>query len=217
MKIAVVIPTRGDRPMFVDHALRLVTQQTRPADFIVLVNDPPETGEKDITLRYRIGLERAWEAGADVAFLMEDDDWYSPFYIGAMILEWEKRHRPPLFGIGYSIYYHIIREKIMRLEHIGRASAYNTMVTRGLDINFPADSDPFFDLHLWKYHRGGQTWSPERPLSLGIKHGIGLCGGKGHQMMSRYVDPEYGFLQSTVDETSYFFYAEIRAKQVALS
>lgn len=205
--IAVVIPDRGDRPEFMDHCRYLLSLQTMQPAIIEIVDYPPLNGVKDITPRYRQGLKNAFAKGALVTFLWENDDWYSPTYIEQMIKGWIKAGSPSLFGIGYTTYYHLKQKKYRTLKHPKRASAMNTMISALHPLTFPPDDDPFFDLHLWK--TGGITFSPKEIISIGIKHGVGLCGGKAHNMDFKYKTEGNGFLEKVVDQRSFAFYSRI--------
>ena len=76
MKIGLCIPTRGDRPQFLKVCKNLIQRQTVQPDEIYFVDFPGQAGVKDITLRYRKGLEELTKRGCDIALLWEDDDWY---------------------------------------------------------------------------------------------------------------------------------------------
>lgn len=207
-KIAIVIPDRGDRPKFLEHCFKMIERQTRQPDIIELVNDEPAGPGVDITRRYRIGFDRALKKGAELVFLWENDDWYREDYLQLMTHIWQRNGRPYILGIGYTIYYHIINREYIRLEHPMRASAMNTVISKaGIErIKYPADSEPFLDLHLWSQLKG-KTISPEI-ISVGIKHNTGLCGGKAHKDSFQYnkADNALNYLRSIVDQDSYKFY-----------
>jgi hypothetical protein len=85
----------------------------------------------------------------------------------------------------------------------------NTLINTNLDVNWCDDNDVFLDLHLWKKHKG-ITFTPEKPISLGIKHGIGLCGGSGHnRMVLTEHDNRMEFLELLVDSESFKFYKKL--------
>ena len=136
MKIGILIPTRGDRKELLLYALRQMDRQTRKPDMIELVDDAPLNGDKDITWRYRLGCERIFSKGADVVFLIEDDDWYSPDYIETMMNKWEESGKPGIFGIEETTYYHLGLRSFQHEVHKGRASALqhqdNNLILREL-------------------------------------------------------------------------------------
>jgi hypothetical protein len=215
MKVGVLIPTRGDRPQFLSHAFYLLERQLLNIDFIEVVNDRPISNQKDITYRYRIGCERLVKRGADIIFFWEDDDYYSNSYLLKMYDAWIENGKPSIFGIGYSIYYHIGLRKWVKLDHPERASAMSTMVTKDIvKFNWPTDSEPYTDLFLWKGIKG-RTVSFETIEAIGIKHGVGLCGGGGHNRKGWYLnnDPGLKWLGSKVDDVSLDFYGSFPVGQ----
>lgn len=210
MKVAVLIPDRGDRPQLVQNCLRMMQAQTLPPAHIELVNDvPPVPGQKDITWRYRTGYDRLRGKGYDVIALVENDDWYAPHYLEAQVREWAKAGRPDIFGTQYTIYYHIGLRGFFTMQHSKRASAMNTLLKPDLSFPWCQDNDPYTDLHLWRALEG-KGWTPEPPISLGIKHYEGLHGGRNHiDKLERYVnrDPDCSFLKRVMDGESYRFYS----------
>jgi hypothetical protein len=212
MKIAVLIPDRGDRPKFLENCLRMMSEQELKPDHIEIVNDEPLSAECDITWRYRIGYDRLRNRGFDVIALIENDDWYCPMYLKYMVEKWIDHGKPNIFGTSYTIYYHLRSRAYYMMHHVTRASAMNTLIVP--DLNFPwcADSEPYTDIHLWN-HLTGFTHKPLFPISIGIKHGEGLCGGEMHTNrlerfnLSGIKDPDYKFLKGIMNENSYEFYS----------
>jgi hypothetical protein len=214
--VAALVPTRGDRPDFVAHCRWLISRQTRKIDHVEFVDFPPAGPEKDITKRYRVGLSRLCDK-TDVIFLWEDDDWYSKEYVEKMLGGWEQENRPELFGFSKTCYYHICTMSRSEMSHPGRASAMNTLVRADAveRIKFPEDSQPFFDISLWKSLRGTAHDVYGWPC-VGIKHGVGLSGGIGHRrdwLGYNIQDPEMDWLRSLMkedaDDRSLDFYKSI--------
>lgn len=213
MKVAIIIPDRNDRPQFTENCLRLMESQTAHFE-IIHVNHEPETFAKDITQRYRIGYEHATSQGYDVCLFIENDDYYRPEYISSMLREWEAQNKPDLLGTSYTIYYHIKLKKWFKIQHPLRASAMNTLIKCGLQIDWCADSYPYTDMHLWKFNQllSKVIFTPKEILALGIKHGIGMEGGQWHtNRLERYTnnDAYLDFLRSVVDESSFEFYKNL--------
>lgn len=207
MKTGVLIPTRGDRPQFLKHAFYLLERQLLSIDFVEVVDDKPRSQDKDITWRYRVGCERLVKKGADIIFFWEDDDYYSPSYLLKMYDAWEEE-KPAILGVSYSIYYHLKLQKWVKIDHPGRASAMSTMVTKDIiNVRWPRDSEPYTDLYLWKTLKG-KTVSFPGVEAIGIKHGLGLCGGGGHTKSNWYSNYDEGFkwLGNQVDAYSLEFY-----------
>ncbi len=213
MRVTAIIPTRGDREAFVEHCKFLLARQTRQFDRVIWVDDPPLTGEKDITFRYRKGISEAAPV-SDVIFLWEDDDWYHEKYVENMLAAWEMNGRPQVFGLASTCYYHLESRRGKILKHRGRASAMSTIISSAAveNIQWPSDTEPFFDIRLWKSLRGVAI-DTEELLCVGIKHGVGLCGGMGHRSgwsgYDNIDDARMSWLSAVVDPESFSFYTKI--------
>jgi hypothetical protein len=209
IKIGVLVPTRGDdRKIFLLNVLRMIDAQTVRPHVIEIVGEAPKSNECDITYRYRTGYEKLCSK-VDVIFFWEDDDWYSPQYIETMLQHWDGMGRPDLFGTRYTIYYHLKLRKKFTMKHESRASAMNTMLKTNLKIHWPKDNDPYTDAYLWftQSHLKKKLFTPPTVISVGMKHGIGMCGGKNHvDNLQRYNDEGLEFLKTTLDEKSFEFY-----------
>lgn len=182
-----------------------MTNQTRKADIDIIV-DYRWSGRMDLPERYRDGFERAFAAGADVAFAIEDDDYYPPDYIERMVTEWELKGKPVLFGIEETTYYHIGRREYKQMHHTGRSSMFTTMVTPEIMKHDFADS-VWLDIHLWGLDVS-KGFAVQAPKALGIKHGEGVCGGAGHgkQFNYPYKDSDHKFLKSITNDEFYLTY-----------
>lgn len=226
MKIAILIPDRGDRPLFLKNCLRMLDIQIREfkkhedAEFIIeIVKDEPLNDDCDITWRYRIGYNRLRNKNIDIIALIENDDWYSPEYLHTMVYEWKKSGKPDLFGTNYTIYYHIKMFKYFTMEHDDRSSAMSTLIRPDLDFKWCVDIDPFTDLHIWKTLKG-VLFTPKNHICLGIKHGIGKCGGSSHlSRLERYIhhgidDSKKWFLRENMDSESFKFYSEYFSDEI---
>lgn len=212
IKIGVVIPTRGDRTAFLKQAKELLSKQTLAPDFIEIVDFKPKSNEIDIKKRYEIGCKNLFEKKCDVVIFWEDDDWYSSRYIEIMIAAWVNANKPAIFGIGNSCYYHIFANKYLIINHPGRASMMSTMVTKAiLNIDWGIENDAYADVIIWKELKG-RTFIPPVRICLGVKHGIGMTGGGGHdsENFAHYnkIDKERMFLRSVVG-TDILFYNKL--------
>lgn len=166
----------------------------------------------DIVPRIRLGFEELKKYNVDVIAIMENDDWYSQQYLNYIVSQWEKHNRPDLFGTSYTIYYHLKFKAWYRFEHSQRASLMNTLIKPDAKFEWPVDNEPFLDIHLWANIRNRMIFVPDKHYSMGIKHGVGLCGGGMHEddKMNRlrfpYPDPDGSFLKEHLDHTSFNFY-----------
>ena len=210
MKVGVIIPDRGDRPELLSHCLKMIESQTMKAYKVFLVDFKPKSKTPDLTKRIRKGFELAKDSGCDCVLIMENDDYYSKDYIETMVNAWIKEGRPELLGVGYTYYYHIFKRQYNKLIHPSRASLMNTLISCDTIIKYPSDDYIYLDLILWHQLRGA-TFIPKEPISIGIKHGIGLCGGNGHNaMIYKNNDFELDFLNNHVDEESFYFYLNLK-------
>jgi hypothetical protein len=198
VKIAVIIPDRGDRPEFLEHLKFMLESQTVKPDFVLVADWKATSDECDITERYREAYKIISEIECfDLIMFMENDDFYHVKYIETMLNEWLNNGRPDIIGTAYTIYYHIGLLKYFTMEHYERASMMNTCIKPNLKINWTADNDPYTDMCLWKQLKG-HVFKPEFTISVGIKHNVGLSGGHFHgDKLHRYVndDREMYFLK----------------------
>jgi hypothetical protein len=209
VKIAVIIPDRKDRPDFINHFHYMISKQTLQPNKVYVADWDAMTDKCDITQRYRLSYHMFDGMGFDCILFMENDDFYHETYIETMVNKWIEYGKPELFGTGYTYYYHIGIKKYMKLEHFKRASMMNTLIVPDLKINWTSDHDPYTDLCLWKQLKG-VIFVPEKIISIGIKHNVGLSGGHYHgDKLHRYVheDSNFDFLEKhTQCKTSINFY-----------
>jgi len=213
MKIAVLIPTRGDRSLFLDNAKRLLKNQTLQPDHVEIVDFEPIDNACDITPRYRFGYEKLSKMGFDAILLMEDDDYYAKNYIETMISEWIDAGKPDIFGTTYTIYYNIRVFGRFKMEHFQRSSAMSTLIKPNLSINWCLNHDPYTDVCLYN-QLNYKLFTPKELICIGIKHGVGLCGGRSHvDGLHRYSTNggvlDKNWLKENVDEESFVFYEKI--------
>lgn len=217
MKVGVIIPTRGNRPEFLANCLRMMRNQTLRPTVISLVDDPPKSDKCDITWRYRTGYDRLRNQGLDVIAFIEDDDYYHPEYLERMVHWWRGANKPELFGIRYTIYYHLVLKKYFNFPHDQRASAMSTLIKPDMNLNWTVDHDPYTDQWLWMPNTNigitdRKTIHPVDVPCIGIKHGFTMTGGKNHiDRLHRYTqaDPEMLWLYNNTDPESYLFYKKM--------
>ena len=180
MQIGVVVPTRGNRPELLQRCEFYLSRQTLQPDKILFVNYPPVRQPYDLTDRYKQGLTDL-KGKVDYIFCIEDDDWYSEFYIEKMKNMIISQPDFPLYGLGVTWYYHIQSGGMMCQKHDGRAAAFCTVVKSDIvnKIDWDKMHPLWFDISIWKQFTG---LAPviDKPIAIGIKHGVGPCGGAGH-------------------------------------
>jgi hypothetical protein len=211
MRIAVVIPDRGDRPDFMANCIQMVKAQSVQPVECITIDYIPKTDEVDITERYRAGYTIASAiTGVDLIAFIENDDWYAPYYLEYMLDKWNEYDQPDLFGINYTIYYHLKLKKYFKFEHCQRASAMSTFIKPRMNFTWPRDHDPYTDQWLWMQPNGIKkklVFSPGHIICVGMKHGNGKIGGRFHvDKLHRFINDDNGFLYNTLDPESYKFY-----------
>jgi len=200
---AVIIPTRGDRIKLLDHGLKLLNNQTVRPDDVIIIDHEPRGKRKDLTQRYRMGYDLAKKY--DVVICWEDDDYYHPQYIETVMKLWEQNPGLELIGSTSTTYYHIFDKKYKFMLTPRHSSMMNTSIRGGLNIDWPSDDTVFLDLKLWAKMKGKMFDIGK--LATGIKHGIGVCGGQGHNgNICDISDPDGAHLRGLVDPQSFEFY-----------
>lgn len=210
MRVAVLIPDRGDRPEFLKNCIRMMSCQTLRPAHIEIVNDTPLSSACDITYRYRIGYDRLREKRVDLIAFIENDDWYAPNYLEKMVEHWIKTGKPQMIGTSETIYYHLKHRSYFSHYHVTRASAMNTLIVPDLRFGWCHDTEPYTDIHLWETVPG-EVINTSSVLSMGMKHGVGLCGGSMHtDRLHRYTesDADFSFLKKHLDPESFNFYSK---------
>ena len=212
LKIGIIIPDRGDRPLFLANCIRMIENQSLQPHKIILANEENNSNECDITTRYRESYEKLNDL-VDVVLFIENDDYYAENYIETMIMEWLDRGMPDLLGTNYTIYYHLGLKKYFTMNHNLRASAMNTLLKSNLNINWGPENDPYTDIHIWtRSNLLGVTFKPKEIISIGMKHGIGMCGGRNHtNYLERFINDDFSmdFLRKNTDLESFNFYSKI--------
>ncbi len=212
-RIGVIIPDRSDRPLFLANCLRLLKNQTIQPEIIELVNYEPLSDQVDITQRYKVGYDKLRNKGLDVIAFIENDEWYAPDYLETMVNGWIENNKPDIFGTNYTIYYHIKLFAHFTMHHLTRSSAMSTLIKPDLNFEWCKDNEPYTDIHLWSKLKG-VCFTPPKTICLGIKHGVGKCGGFAHiDKLHRYnnelssQDQNMEFLKGLVDPESFEFYS----------
>lgn len=214
MTITILIPTTGERPEFVDMAVKMIDAQTiRSQVQEILVIKNTRTDINTLVHNYRKGYE---QAEGDLVFFWEDDDYYAPDYLETMVKAWEPDLQ--ILGTNHTIYYHLGLKAWKMNRHLTHSSAMNIVLKAGIqNIPWEPMADPFLDLRIWKEVTRGNIKGKliEELKSVGIKHGTGRAIGRGHSRDFPYKiqDPKGHFLASHVETQEIFeFYQMISAR-----
>jgi hypothetical protein len=214
--VGVVIPTCDSaRRVFLNFLFERLRQQTRQPDYVALVDHPNLTGKNDISQRYIKGINECFGKGCDLVLLMEDDDYYPVTYIEEMYNQWRASGRPVLIGADRYTYYHIFEKGYKHEMLKNHSSAFTSAVAPG--VNFKGTEDAMlFDLVLWKKNKGKLVALKDNPI--GIKHGIGACGGGGHtkRFYHKFDNEASDYLRGVVDQQGFDFYTNLRPQPLTL-
>lgn len=210
MKFCTITPTRNDRPEFDEFCKFQISRFNTKPDYSYFIDYSPKEKTKDLTQRVRFGIELARKDGFERVYIIENDDWYSQSYF-------DKERSASFTGYSETFYYNIMTERYTKLFHQDHSCLFNI----GFDISalegflWPPDKEPYLDLALWKQARKKRRERvlmklSDMPECIGIKHGIGLSGGKGHRMKLKKVDPGMQWLKQRIDSDSFEFYKSLK-------
>lgn len=211
MKFCVIIPDRGDRPEFTEHCFRQLDRMTLKPGITIHMNGEPESSAFDLVQRVFKGVKTAQNAGYDLCFIIENDDYYPSNYFERFAPYFDDFH---FFGSESSLYYNLKNQTHNTFQHPHRASLFTTgFKISGLNnFEWPQADRPFLDIDLWKYARHKKRKFIDTG-AIGMKHGLGLCGGKGHKMYwPKNYDKGMNRLRNIVDQESFQFYRQMANK-----
>ena len=204
--ISLITPTRGDRPKFLDKCVQ--DHKNNNLAEHLLINYPPLSSAFDLTQRVRKGINLS---AHDNVSIIEDDDYYPfeyTYFIDCKLDNYD------VVGYPYTWYYNIVTRRYEMFRHPGRSSLFCTSFRKSVLKGFvwPKDDEPFLDIYLWRYliREKKVYWATEKnPMPIGIKHGIGKCGGRGHVMNLKHSDPNMEWLRDHVGKDSFDFYQSL--------
>jgi hypothetical protein len=204
VKFCIIIPDRNDRQELTNFCFNQISRMTVQPDRIYHVNHKPWTERFDLISRVRQGVTRAQADGIDWCFIIENDDFYPADYF--------KRFAPfmeshDFIGDEETIYYNLQNLTHKTFTHAYRSSLFTTAFRiSALNLfKWPTDRSPFLDIDMWKYARFKRRMFIKSG-AIGMKHGVGLCGGKGHTMKMSNEDKSLSWLREHTDELGFQFY-----------
>ncbi len=219
-----ITPDRNDRPEFTAHCLFQMEKQTIKPGNHFLINYKPKDDKPDLITRIRAGVELAKRAGYEIVFIIENDDYYPDTYLENMIEAFNTS--PEIEAVGWfeTLYYHIGAQKYKLHKHPERASLFCTAfkISALEGFKWPESTEVFLDLVLWSHFKRYAllTQQNNKPIPIGIKHGLGLCGGNGHNSELPYYtesDPSFIKLAEMVRNESFQFYKSIVNNQLSIN
>lgn len=202
-----ITPSRGgERPKFLDFCKHQISRMTIQPKESFFISHPPVSETPDLILRIQLGIAAAQKAGIDICYIIEDDDYYSSYYF-----EVAEMGDNDFVGFDKTIYYNIKNNSYNEIDHPHRSSLFCTgfRISALKRFSWPPDHAVFLDMDLWRYASRYNTKVIDKPMAVGIKHGIGITGGKGHSMDFPLKDPDWKYLKSKVDQEAYIFYKSL--------
>lgn len=208
MKFCTITMTRGDRPQFLEFCKHQLSRMYVKPDHSYFIDYPPIGTDFDLVARVRKGIELAKADGFDRCFIVEDDDYYPPDYF--LLIP-----NADFIGDDHTIYYHLGNRTWQEWSHPRRASLFTTgfRIAALEAFPWPPDNEKFLDISLWRYAKHTHKsvfWRQSK--AIGIKHGVGLCAGKGHVQRNKFQDQSLAWLKSHVDSEAFTFYSTLKLK-----
>jgi len=180
-------------------------RQTLKPERIYHINYIPLNGEMDLTQRVITGIDQSERDGIDKCFIIENDDYYPDDYFEKMQFDCD------MIGSEKTTYYNLKFKRYKYLRHLGRSSLFCTgfRISKIKNMVFPLKS---LDIRMWLFAQNLKV-KFVNPGAIGIKHGIGLCGGMGHQFNANYTkDSGMWYLKGQVRDESFEFYKSYHKK-----
>lgn len=212
MKIACIICDHGGRDELIGLANLQLEQQTRWPDAIYTIGPPQlqPNGSVDLVARLKIGYEMAKRDKMDFVLIIEDDA-YQKDYIQRFI----PYMNFDFVGQDYTYYYQLKQRAWARFDHKYRSSLFTTGFKVSALNNWNWDDLrpdlAMVDIRLWEYAKR-RTKAFIDTGAIGIKSGLGLCGGRGHLLKMDNHDPEMNWLNEKVSKDAFEFYQELSEK-----
>lgn len=209
MSIAAITTTRGDRPQFLEHCKYLVSNMHGIDDHII-IDRPPHNNQPDLTQRVKEGVEEAKRRGHTWIFVIEDDDF---FPVDHVLRVWNYLDKSDFIGCEFTYYFNLRNRTWERTKHPNHSSLFCTAfrVSAMDTFKWHLADKVFLDRDLWRFAKRFRRSFIES-TAIGIKHGIGLCGGRGHVQKMPNKDPDLKWLKSKVSPESFEFYSKLELK-----
>jgi hypothetical protein len=206
MNFAAIIPDRGDRKELTELCFAQLDRMTKKPDKVYHIKHKPESERFDLVQRIHIGTNLAKADGFDWVFIIENDDFYPANYFDKFTPYFENHD---FLGDDMTHYYNLRNQSYKLMQHPHRSSLFTTAFRISALNHWDWKKvDPhmaFLDIELWKYGRFKRRKFIQTG-AIGIKHGIGLCGGKGHSMNMPQKDFALEWLAENTDEMCFNHY-----------
>lgn len=206
---ATITPTRSDRPELLEFCKYQLSRMEVKPDKSYFIDYKPASEKIDLVERVKKGVELAKADGFDTVFILEDDDFYGANYF-THFNRWDYN----FWGSEQTTYYNLKSRTHTTFDHPERSSLFVTGFKISLLDTFPwiAPKNRFLDISLWDFARNVGKPQFVHPGAIGIKHNMGLCAGKGHQMRGKNNDESLRWLKENTDSTAFEFYTDLMKK-----
>lgn len=209
MNHCTITPDRGDRGELFKFCIKQLSKLNGglPPMNAYLMNDKPISEQVDLVPRIRKGVDLAKRDGFEWIFIIESDDYYPADYFS----QFGDLSGYDFVGFSDTTYYNLRNQTYETMQHPGRSSLFCTgFRIAALEMfNWPKDHTAFLDTRLWEYAQRHRVKLISGNKCVGIKHGIGKCGGKAHRNVLKMKDPDLQFLKENVDNEAFVFYADL--------
>lgn len=198
----------SERKQFMDFCHVQIDRLNPYPEMVIIVEHEPKSNQADLVPRMKKGVQIAKENGIDTIYVIESDDYYPVDYFDRLpIGDYD------FIGFNSTFYYNVIKRTWERTYHDHSSLFCTAFKVSALDqFIWPPDDYLWLDIELWRYARlFNKKWRllNDEPPCVGIKHGIGRVGGKGHIQNLKNADPEMKWLKSKVDEEAFAFYSNL--------
>jgi hypothetical protein len=210
MSFCTITPTRGDRPALLEFCKHQISRMTLKPDQSLFIDFEPKNTGVDLVERIIYGFKTAIAAGHDEVFILEDDDFYPADYFETM-----KLGDADFIGQDTTTYYNLRNRTWQTMSHPKRSSLFITgfkieALRWDKEFTWPNLTERFLDISLWKHAEQKKLKTKfVQTEAIGIKHNIGLCGGRGHVMNMKKHDKDMEWLKSKVDNEAFIFYKSL--------
>jgi hypothetical protein len=205
-----ITPDRGDRKPFMDFCRHQLNRMTLKPAKSYFIEYPPVSAQIDLVDRIKEGFKQAKADGFEYAFIIESDDYYPADYFERFDLG-----TFGFYGEQSTVYYNLKSKTHTTFKHFGRSSLFTTgfRIKDLENFNWYAPRNRFLDISLWQYSEGTTSMRQfTNTGAIGIKHGLGLCAGKGHQIKGENDDSGLKWLKENVDSEAFDFYTDLMKK-----
>jgi len=198
-----------DRPQFMEFCVNQIDRLTPYPEMVIIVQYEPKSNQADLVPRMKKGVQIAKENGIETIYVIESDDYYPHDYFQLLPIG-----SYDFVGFNSTFYYNVRRRTWERTYHDHSSLFCTAFKVAALDdFVWPADDYLWLDIALWKYARQrSNNWKlfDVEPPCIGIKHGIGRVGGKGHVQNLKNADPDMNWLKGKVDNEAFQFYMNLK-------